>query len=124
MALNGDRDIDDESGEAEGITPAQAYLGGFYERALAFPGVYIKDIQGWGTTEYDSLKFKTVLNKAFARGTSVVYPGEVNSFLIAGLIIPNITPVQGKPDKEHPDVQIGTWTREEIASQKRKRNLN
>ena len=116
MALAGDRNIDDE-GLAHGITPAQTYLGGYYQRALAFPGVYIKDIQGWGTTEYDSLKFKTVLNKAFARGTSKVFPSELENFIRAGLFIPNLTVIKGSPTNQNPNGIDGTLTLEELNKQ-------
>ena len=79
---------------------------------------------GRGDTLYDSLRFKTVLNKTLARGTAVVYPGEIDLFLQFGLIMPNVTPIQGPPDKEHPDGRVGTWTRAEIDKQKQERKIN
>jgi hypothetical protein len=114
MALAGDRDIDEKTGEADGLTPQEAYLGGYYEKALAYPGVYVKNAPGWATTEYDPLKFKTVLNKTFARGTSMLYPNEVANFARAGLIIPNRTVFKGSVSKLNPDGLNGTITKEEL----------
>ena len=120
MALAGDRQLDSEN-IAQGVTPQQAYLGGYYEKALAYPGVYTKDtkpgVLGWGRgdTIYDSLRFKTVLNKTLARGTSKVYPGELESFVRAGLIIPNVTVIVAPSTNQNPDGIIGTLTEKDLS---------
>jgi hypothetical protein len=99
LALSRNRQPD-ETGIAQGVTPQQAYLGGYYEKALAYPGVYIKDtkpgIQGAfrGGTEYDPLLFKSVLNKSFAReGQQITDNEELVQFLLSGLVIADRTKI-------------------------------
>ena len=109
LALSADRQPDDE-GVAEGVTPTEARLGGYYERALAFPGVYKSG--EWSVKQdaaFDSLLFKEVLNKSFSRGGAQVEWAERGDFVRAGLIVPNKTVLIGE------DGMIGTVTEEVLA---------
>ena len=109
LALSADRQLDD-GGIAEGVTPTEARLGGYYERALAFPGVY--KTGEWSIKQdaaFDSLLFKEVLNKAFSRGGAQVEWAERGDFVRAGLIVPNKTVLIGE------DGMIGTVTEEVLA---------
>jgi len=107
LALNAERQLDDK-GIAEGVTPSEARLGGYYERALAFPGVYKSGEWKFADAAFDSLLFKKVLNKSFSRGGETVSWQDRQQFIMSKLVFPNVTRLVG------PDGIVGTMNQDQI----------